>query len=230
MSEEKNKTVPYLVAIIVILVGLLAFIVGRASTGFGWFGHGGMMGNGQVTVLEDFDGHGRGPHGRDPQDMGGMMGGAGSGALSGADVMFLQMMIPHHQQAVEMADLAMKTSTNAALLKIANSIKTAQTSEIAEMRAWLSMNGASEDVALPPHHMHNMGMGGMLSDADMTALAAATGAQFDRLWLQGMIEHHEGALHMVMMIADSQNADMAAFADRIRSVQAAEIEQMQALL
>ncbi|MEN9710572.1 MAG: hypothetical protein RL441_564 [Actinomycetota bacterium] len=227
MSEEKNKTVPFLVTIIVILVGLLAFILGRASTGYGWFGHDGNMMNGQMGVQDDFDHQRRAD---DRHQMGGMMRGAGSGALSGADVMFLQMMIPHHQQAVDMSDLAIKTSKNASLLKIANAIKTAQTSEIAEMHKWLAENGASEDVALPPHHMHNMGMGGMLSDTEMSALAAATGAEFDRLWLEGMIAHHEGALHMVMMIDDSQNAEMAAFADRITTAQTAEITQMKALL
>lgn len=234
MSEEKNKTVPYLVTIIVILVGLLAFILGRASTGYGWFGHTGMFGGGmmnnQAGMQDDFDHQRMGPNGMGPNGMGGMMGGAGSGALSGADVMFLQMMIPHHQQAVDMSDLAIKTSKNASLLKIANAIKTAQTSEIAEMQKWLAENGASEDIALPPHHMHNMGMGGMLSDTEMSALAAATGAEFDRLWLEGMIAHHEGALHMVIMIDDSQNADMAAFADRITTAQTAEITQMKALL
>jgi uncharacterized protein (DUF305 family) len=226
MTEEKNKSVPYLVTIIVILVAILAFILGRASvSGFGRFGHMGMMNDGRVTVPEDFDRRGM-------MDHNGMMGGAGAGALSGADVMFLQMMIPHHQQAVDMANLAVTRSTNQKLLSIANAIKSGQTAEIAEMGAWLSDNGATELPDASGHHMGGMGMGmgGMLSDTEMSALAAATGAEFDRLWLHGMIQHHEGALHMVMMIDDSDNPELRAFADRITKVQTAEIAEMNALL
>ena len=199
MSENQSKSTPYLVTIIVVLVAILAFILGRASVGerFGWFGHSQRMG-------------------------GGMMHSA-AGDLSGSDVMFLQMMIPHHQQAVDMADMALARSENAELLAIARAIKTGQTAEIAQMRQWLYENGVQERVG------HHMNMGSMLSDTEMAELAAA-GETFDQLWLAGMIEHHEGALHMIMMIDDSANGEMRAFARAIDVTQSREIVEMQALL
>ena len=234
-TSNGSRLVPFLVTIIVLLVGILAFIVGRATSGnFGWFGHSPMMmfgeaqGQGRIEVFG-------GPRGqRDPlgPDMmgGGIMGSTTAGALTGADVMFLQMMIPHHEQAVAMSDLAIKNSKNTELLAIANAIKTGQTKEIAQMRQWLADNGVSETAGMGAHHGHDMWMGGMLSDAELSALAAAKGAEFDRLWLEGMIQHHEGALHMITMIQDSQNPELAAFATSIESVQTSEIARMKALL
>lgn len=224
MSEQNSsKLVPFLVTIIVLLVAILAFMLGRASGGeFGWFMRTPMMG-------DHHQGAGGEPFNDDNNRMGpSMMGPAEAGALSGADVMFLQMMIPHHQQAVDMSDLALEKSSNAQLRAIANAIKVGQTKEIVQMRQWLSDNGASETSGMPSHH--GMGMGGMLSDSAMSRLRAATGTEFDRLWLEGMIAHHEGALHMVTMIDDSQNAELAAFAASIKTVQSAEIAQMKALL
>ena len=144
--------------------------------------------------------------GNDSDDSNGMMGNGGmmnnqsSGAYSGADIMFAQMMIPHHQQAVDMGTLAETRALSPEVKKLAAQIKSEQAPEITQMKGWLKDANVSLDMG------HDMGMGGMLSDTEMSALAAATGAEFDRLWLEGMIAHHEGALHMVMMIDDSQNA------------------------
>ena len=87
-----------------------------------------------------------------------------SAAFNDADVMFAQMMIPHHEQAVVMSDLALSTSKDAEVLKLAKQIKDAQAPEIIKMQGWLSDAGLSED---PGHSMGN-GMGGMLSDSDLS--------------------------------------------------------------
>jgi len=77
---------------------------------------------------------------------------------------------------------------------------------------------------------HGMGMGGMLSDAEMTALAEATGAEFDRKFLEAMIKHHEGAIAMAQMILNSSNPEVKAFADSMVRSQAEQIDYMKTLL
>jgi uncharacterized protein (DUF305 family) len=74
------------------------------------------------------------------------------------------------------------------------------------------------------------GMGGMLSDTELSALNAATGKDFDILWLKGMTEHHDGAIHMTQMIEDAQNADIKAFGEKVIKDQSAQIAQMKAML
>ena len=164
----------------------------------------------------------------DNDDMG-MMGGHGHNSNSqmvGSDAMFLQMMIPHHEQAVVMSDLALSISKDAEVLKLAMQIKDAQAPEIIKMQGWLSDAGLSED---PGHSMGN-GMGGMLSDSDLSALKGSTGKAFDKLFLAGMIAHHEGAIHMVMMIENSQDSDVKRLGQDIVKSQTAEIELMKELL
>ena len=164
----------------------------------------------------------------DNDDMG-MMGGHGhnsSSQMVGSDAMFLQMMIPHHEQAVVMSDLALSTSKDADVLKLAKQIKDAQAPEIIKMQGWLSDAGLSED---PGHSMGN-GMGGMLSDSDLSALKGSTGKAFDNLFLAGMIAHHEGAIDMVMMIENSQDSDVKRLGQDIVKSQSAEIELMKELL
>ena len=167
----------------------------------------------------------------DDSGMGGMSGHSGhmstgtSANYTGADIMFLQMMIPHHQQAIDISNLALKVSKDPELKALAQSIATAQAAEITQMKAWLKDAGASED---PGHSMD--GMGGMLSDADLVALKAATGKQFDILWLKGMTGHHDGAIHMTMMIEDANNPDIKAFGKNVVKAQSAEIKQMKAML
>jgi uncharacterized protein (DUF305 family) len=164
----------------------------------------------------------------DNDDMG-MMGGHGHNSNSqmvGSDAMFLQMMIPHHEQAVVMSDLALSISKDAEVLKLAKQIKDAQAPEIIKMQGWLSDAGLSKD---PGHSMGN-GMGGMLSDSDLSALKGSTGKAFDKLFLAGMIAHHEGAIHMVMMIENSQDSDVKRLGQDIVKSQTAEIELMKKIL
>lgn len=154
-----------------------------------------------------------------------MMGNSEStSGFSSNDIMFAQMMIPHHQQAVDMSTLAETRSTNPEILALAVQIKDAQAPEIKQMTAWLESAGAGMDMG------HDMGMGGMLTDEQMTALSNASGAEFDKLYLQGMIAHHEGAIQMAQMIVGSNNAEAKELAAAIISSQTAEIEKMKTLL
>ncbi len=144
---------------------------------------------------------------------------------TGADIMFLQMMIPHHQQAIDISNLAMKNSQDPELLELAKIIARDQAAEIKQMKAWLKDAGASEDMG------HSMdGMGGMLNDDELAALSAATGKEFDTLWLKGMTEHHDGAIHMTQMIEDTQNVDIKAFGAKVIKDQSEQIAQMKKML
>ncbi len=168
----------------------------------------------------------------DSGDMGQMSGHTGHGSSSssnanytGADIMFLQMMIPHHQQAIDISNLAMKSSQDAELIELAKIIARDQAAEIKQMKAWLADAGATEDMG------HSMdGMGGMLNDGELAALSAATGKEFDVLWLKGMTEHHDGAIHMTQMIEDAQNADIKAFGTKVIKDQSEQIDQMKKML
>ena len=139
---------------------------------------------------------------------------------SSQDIMFAEMMIPHHQQAIEMSDLAINSSTNPEVLALAQEIKAAQSPEIEQMKSW----GASSMA-----HMGHM-MDGMLSDEEMSDLAAASGSSFDKLFLEGMIKHHEGAIEMAQMVTDSKNSEVAALAKVIIEAQQREILTMNELL
>ena len=168
----------------------------------------------------------------DSNGMGNSSGHMGHGSSSssnanytGADIMFLQMMIPHHQQAIDISNLAMKSSQDAELIELAKFIARDQAAEIKQMKAWLADAGASEDMG------HSMdGMGGMLSDDELAALSAATGKEFDVLWLKGMTGHHDGAIHMTQMIEDAQNADIKAFGTKVIKDQSEQIDQMKKML
>ncbi len=144
--------------------------------------------------------------------------------FSGMDIMFAQMMIPHHQQAVDMSTLAETNTSNTVILELAAQIKAAQAPEIEQMQGWIESQNASMDMG------HDMGMGGMLTDEQMQALIAAKDEEFDRLYLEGMIEHHRGAIQMTSMIQNSTNAEAKALAEAIITSQTAEIEYMQGLL
>ena len=150
----------------------------------------------------------------------GMMNSSTSANYTGADIMFLQMMIPHHQQAVDMSNLALKTTKDTDLLALAKTIKDAQSAEIIQMKNWLKDAGASTDMG---HEMS--GMGGMLTNEEYSKLTAATGAEFVQLWLEGMIGHHDGAIHMTQMIVDADNPEIKAFGENVVKVQTAEIAQ-----
>ena len=168
-------------------------------------------------------------NGRSDDDMPGMHGNMHSSIsnpnYTGADIMFLQMMIPHHQQAVDISNLAIKVSRNQELIALAKKIATDQAAEIVKMKNWLKDAGVSED---PGHSMS--GMGGMLSETELNNLNNASGSEFDKLWLTGMINHHDGAIHMSNMILDAQNLEIKAFGEAIVKTQTAQIDQMKAML
>lgn len=148
--------------------------------------------------------------------------------LGNSDIMFAQMMIPHHQQAVDMGTLAETRALSPEVKDLAAKIKAEQAPEIIQMKGWLAEANASMDMG---HDMgHDMGMGGMLSDADMQALAAAKGAEFDKLFLEGMIAHHQGAIQMAQMVVDSNNAEAAALGKAIIESQTVQIKFMESLL
>ena len=149
-----------------------------------------------------------------------------SGDLSGDDIMFLQMMIPHHQQAIDMSDLALTRSSDSELLALAKDIRDGQGAEIVKMKAWLDKAGADLD----PGHSMGHDMGGMLSDSELAALEAATGKSFDLLWLKGMTGHHDGAIDMAAMIEDAENAEVKSFGQAIVSAQSAQNKQMAAMI
>lgn len=138
------------------------------------------------------------------------------------DQMFAAMMIPHHQQAIDMSDLAFTRSSNPDVIALATQIKAEQAPEIKEMKTWLE--GA-------PHMSHSgMTMGGMLSQSEIDQLKLAKGVEFDRLFLQGMIAHHEGAIEMAQDILDSKNPKVRQFGTNVIKVQSAEIAKMKDLL
>jgi uncharacterized protein (DUF305 family) len=150
-----------------------------------------------------------------------------TGEFSGLDVMFAQMMIPHHEQAVLMSELAPSRSSDPEVLAIASEIRDAQQPEIEQMKGFLERAG----VGLMPANSHaGHNMAGMLTDEQLAALEAATGVEFDRLFLEGMIEHHEGAIVMAEDVVDSKNPEVAALAKAIISAQQDEIARMQSLL
>lgn len=158
--------------------------------------------------------------------------------FNATDVGFAQGMIPHHAQAVEMADMGIAKSTNADVLALAKQIKSAQNPEIETMTGWLQGWGqavpSTASMADGGHDMTNMSgmmMDGMMSDADMKRLESSTGTAFDRLWLELMIQHHEGAVRMAKdELADGKNPDAKALAQAIITSQQAEISKMNALL
>ncbi|MGR6316917.1 DUF305 domain-containing protein [Micromonospora soli] len=159
---------------------------------------------------------------------------AGASASFGdADVMFAQLMIPHHGQAVEMAELAETRAADPELRKLAAQIKAAQAPEIATMTGWLRAWGRPAPSASGGHGMPGMGHGmpGMMSSDDMAELAAASGADFDRQFLTMMIAHHEGAITMAKDdLAQGAYPDAKALAQQIVTAQQGEIDTMKKLL
>lgn len=147
------------------------------------------------------------------------------------DVMFAQMMIPHHQQAVELAGLVPDRSTNAAVIKLAATVSAQQQPEIDTMRAALKQWGVNPDEMAHGSGHAGMTMQGMVDDATMVKLEALKGAEFDALWLKSMISHHKGAIEMAdVEIKDGANPEMVTLAKNIVSAQQAEIDQMTSML
>ncbi|NCV35046.1 MAG: DUF305 domain-containing protein [Actinobacteria bacterium] len=144
-----------------------------------------------------------------------------NGAFSSQDIMFAEMMIPHHEQAIEMSELALKNTGNPDVLALAEQIRGAQEPEIELMKSW-------PGVDLDGHAGHTMM--GMLDENELEMLRVTTGADFDRLFLEGMIKHHEGAIDMAEMINDSKNPEVAKLGKAIIESQSSEIAAMKALL
>lgn len=152
------------------------------------------------------------------------------------DIAFAQQMIPHHQQAVEMSEIALSKDAGAAVTELAREIRREQDPEIVLMRAWLSEWGAQEapHVGGPGQEAddgHDHAMPGMATGEQLVALAEAQGAAFDDLWLELMIAHHEGAVEMAEQVQDSSDdAEVQALAAAIIDGQREEIARMSALL
>lgn len=146
-----------------------------------------------------------------------------------ADVDFAQQMIPHHSQAVEMAGLVAGRTGNAKVIDLAGRIRQAQEPEIRQMTGWLTAWGSQP--AMPGMNLPGMTMPGMMGDADLGRLRAATGTQFDTMWLHLMTQHHQGAIDMSRTeLAQGGNADAKALAQKIITAQQAEITEMKGML
>ena len=152
--------------------------------------------------------------------------------LNAADVEFAQGMIAHHEQAIEMAEIALDPNIGASpeVVDLATRIQAAQDPEVEQMTGWLE--AAGEPVTMDMSDGHDMSsMEGMMTADQMDALAASTGTEFDQLWLEMMIAHHEGAISQSETVkATGANAEVLALADEIIVAQQAEIAEMQALL
>lgn len=148
-------------------------------------------------------------------------------AARAGDVMFAQMMIPHHEQAIDMADMALaESSASAKVRSLATDIKKAQDPEVDTMKGWLTTWGAS--TAAPSGMDHGSGM---MSDGDMDDLHAARGAAFDRMWLRMMITHHEGAITMAeQVLSTTKDAEVTKLAEAIIEAQKVEIDTMSKLI
>lgn len=151
-----------------------------------------------------------------------------------ADVEFAQGMIPHHRQAVEMAQLAADRAESPEVLELAERIEAAQAPEIDQMIGWLEAWGEDvPDGGGMDHGGMDSGAGGMgmMSAEDMEMLGAASGADFDVMFLEMMIVHHEGALEMAETeAAEGEYPDALALAEQIIATQQAEIDEMNGLL
>jgi len=162
---------------------------------------------------------------------------AGSAATAGAefndaDVEFAQSMIAHHEQAIEMAEIAEDPARQAGaeVVALAGRIKAAQDPEIEVMTGWLEAWG--QPVQMDTSDGHDMSeMTGMMSVEDMDALGTKTGAEFDDMWLTMMVEHHEGAIDMATAIqAAGASPDVKNLAGQIVAAQQAEVDEMNQLL
>lgn len=148
-----------------------------------------------------------------------------------ADVMFAQMMIPHHEQAIELADMALDPTVGASseVTALATQIKAAQDPEIDQMKGSLTAWGKplTDDTGMD----HGSMMGGMLDVDELDAIGAMTGSEFDTAWIEAMIAHHEGAIDMAEeVLSDGTDPAIRALAEAIIAAQAAEIETLEALL
>lgn len=151
-----------------------------------------------------------------------------------ADVRFMQGMIHHHAQAIDMTELLATRTASEDMKKLALRIEVSQVDEIKMMRSWLELRGKEA----PGEHAHHMPgapmMPGMLTPEEMERLRQAKGAEFDRLFLEGMIKHHGGAILMVHELFSSpgagQESEIFAFASDVEADQQMEIDRMGLML
>lgn len=154
-----------------------------------------------------------------------------------ADVMFATMMIPHHEQAIEMSDIMLsKDGVDPQVAELAQEIKDAQGPEIELQQGWLQEWGA-DDASMggmdhgDMDHGDMSEMDGMLSEEELTELQAADGPTASKLFLEQMIAHHEGAVEMAETeVAEGKNADATALAQEIIDAQNSEIDRMKTML
>jgi len=160
---------------------------------------------------------------------------AAAASFNDADVAFAQNMIAHHQQAIEMASLALDPTSGASadVTDLAQRINDAQDPEVSMMSGWLEH--WHEPMTMDSAAGHDMGSmhsaEGMMSDEDMDQLMQLSGPQFDKAWLQGMIEHHQGAITMAEQIKnEGDSPDVQALADQVITTQQSEVDEMNGLL
>jgi len=156
------------------------------------------------------------------------------------DKIFVQTMVPHHVQALDMCELARTRARDEKVVAVARRIKGAQGPEILTLSSWLqsqgvevpeSMEDITGDEAHHGHHGHEMTMPGMLTDREMRELRSARGAEFDRLFLKRMIQHHQGAVVMADSELTTGREQMALeMAGEIQAGQAAEIQRLREIL
>lgn len=157
--------------------------------------------------------------------------------VSHADIAFMQMMVPHHAQAIEMAELAEHHAVDPQVRRLAGRIKAAQGPEITFMAAWLDRQGvevpsAADDPDEFDHSAHGHStMPGMLTEAEMRRLATARGRAFDRRFLRAMVRHHAGAVEMAATVAEEgSDLTVSEVAAEVSVTQNTEIAMMREML
>ncbi|AXB41602.1 DUF305 domain-containing protein [Amycolatopsis albispora] len=148
------------------------------------------------------------------------------------DITFAQQMIPHHQQAVDMAELAADRAADPRVKELATRIQGAQDPEIQQLTGMLNRWGAPAPSAEMDHGSdHGAGMEGMMSGEEMQQLHQSSGAEFDRAWVSMMIRHHQGAVDMANTeLQQGSDAEAKALAQQIVTAQDGEIRELQAML
>ena len=149
--------------------------------------------------------------------------------VNDADVAFVQGMVPHHEQAIQMSELVIANGDDPTVIALAEQINAAQGPEIDQMNTWL------DDWDIDPAGSDGMdgmdGANGMMSDDEMDMMSEAMGADLDRMFLETMIRHHQGAIRMAEVeLEEGSNADVLALAQGIIDGQQAEVDQMQSML
>lgn len=150
------------------------------------------------------------------------VGAQAAGPYNADEVHFAQMMIPHHQQALLISQWELKQGSNPATKKLAAKIIAEQSPEIAQMTKWIPSSSMM--------HMMNMPMQGIVNEADLAKMRAATGKKFDGLYLVNMTLHHQGAIAMAEAMLTSKNPEVLALCKAIISGQKAEIAQMRRIM